>query len=160
MLLPCRSAAADPIVIQGGADNRVTRRTGGSQAWTWAWRYPYFVDALMLFDCLASQPERDATTGGSIAERNNTEACLPPSTEFADIASLLGAVRAEAVVVVSDREFGAERQSLLARELAYVRNGRYVVVSGAPSKYGRGAFAIPAMWLGILDDLLLSTQSH
>lgn len=105
----------------------VGHEAGGGQAWLWAGTYPFFVDALVVIDCLATQP---------------------PVLEV----DRLAGVRAKAVAIVDADKLTPERLAILQDEIARLKHGRYLIVHPDPA--GAGALSMVRQWKVILPELL------
>lgn len=103
--------------------------TGGGQAWLWASTHPYFVDALVVIDCLATQPP--ILADGQLA-----------------------AVRTKAVAIVDDEALTPDRLAILEDEIARVKHGRYVIVRKDYAGASAGAISMVKQWKAILPELL------
>jgi len=136
--------------------------SGGRQAWVWGWTYPYFVDALVAIDCLASQPDWIAdvvsnSTGG-MAAANNEDRQQAVANE--KVALRLETVRAEVVAIVSEEVLDQQRLATLQREIARIRNGRYLIIPADRAAGRHGTFAVPQKWRVILPELLEHSEAH
>ena len=102
---------------------------GGGQAWLWALGHPYFVDALVVIDCLATQPPVLA-------------------------ADQLAAVRTKTVAIVDEDALTRERLAILEDEIARLKHGRYVIVRNDHAGASAGAISMAQQWKTILPELL------
>ncbi|MEO8628509.1 MAG: hypothetical protein ABI612_10475 [Betaproteobacteria bacterium] len=129
--------------------------TGCTEAWLWGRLHPYFADALIAIDCLASQPQliADATADSAKANAADDAAYRRQALAMTQSAPGLQVVRSEVVAIMSEATLNAERRAILERDIARVKNGRYAIVDTKS-----GAFAEPEKWRVILPELLEKTE--
>ncbi len=129
--------------------------TGCSEAWLWGRLHPYFADALIAVDCLASQSEWIANAVNDSAKANDAEDAAYRRQAFAMAQSAPGlqVIRSEVVAILSEAMLNADRRAILERDIAQVKNGRYAIVDTK-----NGAFAAPEKWSVILPELLEKTE--
>jgi homoserine acetyltransferase len=140
----------------------VGNTTGGGQAWSWGSTHPYFVDALVVIDCLASQPQWLAEVAHRGAEKIDADDDSHRQQTVAGNrpAIALEAVRAKVVAVIDESVLSPDRLAILQSEFARVSNGRYFVVPADHAGVPRGAISMVRKWKVILPELLESSESQ
>lgn len=140
----------------------VGNTTGGGQAWSWGSTHPYFVDALVVLDCLASQPQWLPEAAHRGAEKIDADDNLYRQQAVADNrrAIVLEAVRAKVVAVIDESALSPDRLAILQSEIARVRNGRYFIVPADQAGASRGAISMVRKWKVILPELLELSESQ
>jgi homoserine acetyltransferase len=139
----------------------VGNTTGGGQAWLWASTHPYFVDALVVIDCLASQPEGIAQAAA--AKRKNDAdggSYQAQAIDGEQVAADLGSVRAKTVAILDEDALTPERLAILKKEIALVRNARYLIVRNDHAGVSAGAISMVQKWKVILPELLEVSESQ
>jgi hypothetical protein len=121
----------------------------------WGRLHPYFADALIAIDCLASQPEWIASGVNDSTKTSDAEdaAYQRQALAIAQSAPGLQVIRSEVIAILAETTLNAERRAILERDIARLKNGRYAIVDTE-----NGAFAEPQKWSVILPELLEKTE--
>ena len=114
----------------------------GRQAWMWASTHPYFVDALVVVDCLASD-------AGQLQPADRDQLAAAP-----------GNIRANTVAIFDEDELTPSRRVLLQNDIARMKNGRYLIYRNDRTGASAGANSMVRKWKMILPELLESAAGQ
>jgi pimeloyl-ACP methyl ester carboxylesterase len=114
----------------------------GRQAWLWASTHPYFVDALVVVDCIASD-------AGPLQPADRDQLAAAPEV-----------VRANTVAIFDENELTPSRRVLLQNDIARMKNGRYLIFRNDRAGASAGAISMVRKWKVILPELLESAASQ
>ena len=118
-------------------------------------------DALIVVDCLASQPEGLAQAAD--AKRKNDaddDSYQSQAIDGEQVAAAPGSVRAKTVAILDEDALTPERLAILQGEIALVRNGRYLIVRNDHAGVSAGAISMVQKWKVILPELLEVSESQ
>jgi pimeloyl-ACP methyl ester carboxylesterase len=114
----------------------------GRQAWLWASTHPYFVDALVVVACVASD-------AGPLQPADRDQLAAAPA-----------AVRANTVAIFDEDELTPSRRVLLQKDIARMKNGRFLIYRNDLASASAGATSMVRKWKMILPELLESAASQ